>query len=633
MLAAIRERSQGVVAWIIIVLIIIPFALFGIDQFTSGDKIEYAAKVNGEPVTLQEFSRAFDSVKRQYQENFGEMYASLVQEDKLRQQVLDDLVQRGALDQQVVSEGLAVSDAQLNQVVHSQKVFQDKGVFSLSRYEDVLKKQGYNTKEHFELLQRQFMLRSQYEGMASATEVVGASEVAALAALESQQREVGYLRIDHRPYLTQVTVNDAQIKAYYDGNIDKFKSSEQVELDYLRLSADELMKSVSVSDEQVLAYYKDHSDKVQLPEKRNVRHVLIMSAKNGDAKVDAAAKAKAEDLLAQIKKGEDFAKLAEANSEDPGSATRGGELGFFQRGDMVPEFETAAFALTKVGETSALVRTNYGYHILQLVAIEAAQIPAFEKVRDIMAMELKGELALKEYTKRLDQLKTLAYEQADSLEPAAKALGLTIEKSPVISREGGEGVLAAQPVIEAAFSAAVIKEKLNSAVIETQTGEAMVVRVRAHHPEHEKSLTEVSDEIRRQLARQAAIELAQAQAHAMLADVGKQNSDPALMVKAGVEWQSSEWLARNSEKVLPEVLGAAFKAAKPKEGQATWVEHRLSTGDSLLIRVSGVRQDAAKVKQVEAELKQAALQVFADAMVDALGASIKSKADVEVFLK
>ncbi len=632
MLAAIRERSQGVVAWIIIVLIIIPFALFGIDQFTSGDKIEYAAKVNGEPVTLQEFSRAFDSVKRQYQENFGEMYASLVQEDKLRQQVLDDLVQRGALDQQVAIEGLAVSDAQLMQIIHSQKVFQDKGVFSLSRYEDVLKNNAYS-KERFELTQRQFMLRSQFDAIASATEVVGASEVAALAALESQQREVGYLRIDHRPYLTQVTVNDAQIKAYYDGNIDKFKSSEQVELDYLRLSADELMKSISVSDEQLLAYYKDHSDKVQLPEKRNVRHILIMSAKDADDKVDAAAKAKAEDLLAKINKGEDFAKLAEANSEDPGSATRGGELGFFQRGDMVPEFESAAFALTKAGEVSSLVRTSYGYHILQLVAIEAAQIPAFEKVRDIMAMELKGELALKEYTKRLDQLKMLAYEQADSLEPAAKALGLTIEKSPVISREGGEGVLAAQPVIDAAFSAAVIKEKLNSAVIETQAGDAVVVRVRTHHPEHEKSLTEVSDDIRRQLARQAAIELAQAQAHAMLADVGKQNSDPALMVKAGVEWLSSEWLARNSEKVLPEVLGAAFKAAKPKEGQATWVEHRLSTGDSLLIRVSGVRQDAAKVKQVEAELKQAALQVFADAMVDALGASIKSKADVEVFLK
>jgi peptidyl-prolyl cis-trans isomerase D len=632
MLAAIRERSQGVVAWIIIILIIIPFALWGVDQLRSGDKIEFAAKVNGEPVSLAEFSRAFDNVKRQYQENFGEMYASLVQEDKLRQQVLDDLVQRSAIDQQAAKEGFAVSDAQLMQIIQSQKVFQDKGVFSLSRYEDVLKNNAY-TKERFELTQRQFMLRSQFDAIASASEVIGASEVTALAALESQQREVGYLRIDHRPYLSTVKVSDEQIKTYYDANLEQFKSSEQVELDYLRLSVDDLVAKVKVTDEQLLAYYKDHADKVQLPEKRNVRHILIMSAKDADAKTDADAKAKAEDLLAKINKGEDFAKLAEADSQDPGSASRGGELGFFQRGDMVPEFEAAAFALTKPGDISALVRTSYGYHILQLVAIEPAQIPTFEKVRDIMAMELKSELAMKDYAQRLEQLKTLVYEQADSLEPAAKALGLTIEKSPIMGKEGGEGVFAAQPVVDAAFSPSVIKEKLNSSVIETQAGDAVVVRVRTHYPEHEKALAEVSDDIRRQLARQAAIELAKAQAHALLADANKPSSDPALMVKTGVEWQSSEWLSRNSEKVLPEILSTAFKAAKPKEGQSTWVEHRLSTGDSVLIRVSGVRQDAAKIKQIETELKQAALQVFGDAMVDALGSSVKSKADVEVFLK
>jgi peptidyl-prolyl cis-trans isomerase D len=632
MLSAIRERSKGVVAWVIIVLIIIPFALFGLDQFTSSDKIEFAAKVNGEPVTLTDFSRAFDSVKRQYQENFGEMYASLVQEDKLRQQVLDDLVQRNALDQQSIKEGFAVSDAQLMQIIQSQKVFQDKGVFSLSRYEDVLKNNAYS-KERFEQSQRQFMLRGQFEDISKSSEIVGASEVLQLAALESQQRELGYLRVDHRPYLAKATVDDAQIKTYYDANLDQFKSSEQVELAYLRLSTDNLMQSITVTNEQLLAYYNDHSDKVQLPEKRNVRHILILSAKDADAGVDAAAKAKAESLLIKVNQGEDFAKLAEANSQDPGSASRGGELGFFQRGDMVPEFEAAAFSLSKVGDVSALVKTSYGYHILQLSAIQPAQTPSFEKVRDVLALDLKGELALKEYTQRLEQLKTLTYEQADSLEPAAKALGLIIEKSAAMTRDGGEGVLAAQPVIEAAFSTAVLKEKLNSAVIETQAGEAVVLRVTTHHPEHEKTLAEVSEDIRRLLARQAAIALAQVQAQALLSDVQKGNADPALLVKSGIEWQSSEWMARNSDKVLPEVLTTAFKAAKPKEGQSTWVEHRLSTGDTVLIRVSGVRQDVVKIKQIEAELKQAAAQVFADAMVDALGATVKSKATVELFLK
>ncbi len=633
MLQSIRERSKGVVAWVIIVLIIIPFALFGIDQFTSGDKIEIAAKVNGNPVMIADFERSFDTVKRQYQENFGEMYASLVQEDKLRQQVLDDLIQRNAINQKTTSEGFAISDAQLMQIIQGQKMFQDKGTFSLSRYEDVLKNNAYS-KERFEQSQRQFMQRSQFDGIASASEIIGDSEVSALAGLESQQREVGYLRIDHRPFLTTENVKDEQIKSYYDANLDKFKSSEQVELDYIRLSVDALLKSIKVTDDQLLAYYKDHADKVQLPEKRNVRHILIMAAKDADTKIDTDAKAKAEALLAQITSGADFAKLAKENSQDPGSASHGGELGFFQHGDMVPEFETAAFSLAKVGDISPVIRTSYGYHFLQLIAIEPAQTPAFEKVRDVMAMELKTELAMKDYSQRLEQLKTLVYEQSDSLEPAAKALGLTIEHSVILGKEGGDDVFAAQPVINAAFSTPVVKEKLNSAVIETESGEAIVLRLRQHYPEHEKALTEVTEDIRLQLTRQVAIEQAKRKASELLTEVKKTTvNDPASMVKAGIEWQASEWMARNSDKVLPEILSAAFKVAKPKEGQPTWLEHRLTTGDSVLIRISGVRQDVEKTKQIEAELKQAALQVFGDAMIDALGASVKSKADVEILLK
>jgi peptidyl-prolyl cis-trans isomerase D len=633
MLQSIRERSKGVVAWVIIVLIIIPFALFGIDQFTSGDKIEIAAKVNGNPVMIADFERSFDTVKRQYQENFGEMYASLVQEDKLRQQVLDDLIQRNAINQKTTSEGFAISDAQLMQIIQGQKMFQDKGAFSLSRYEDVLKNNAYS-KERFEQSQRQFMQRSQFDGIASASEIIGDSEVSALAGLESQQREVGYLRIDHRPFLTTENVKDEQIKSYYDANLDKFKSSEQVELDYIRLSVDALLKSIKVTDDQLLAYYKDHADKVQLPEKRNVRHILIMAAKDADTKIDTDAKAKAEALLAQITSGADFAKLAKENSQDPGSASHGGELGFFQHGDMVPEFETAAFSLAKVGDISPVIRTSYGYHFLQLIAIEPAQTPAFEKVRDVMAMELKTELAMKDYSQRLEQLKTLVYEQSDSLEPAAKALGLTIEHSVILGKEGGDDVFAAQPVINAAFSTPVVKEKLNSAVIETESGEAIVLRLRQHYPEHEKALAEVTEDIRLQLTRQVAIEQAKRKASELLTEVKKSTvNDPASMVKAGIEWQASEWMARNSDKVLPEILSAAFKVAKPKEGQPTWLEHRLTTGDSVLIRISGVRQDVEKTKQIEAELKQAALQVFGDAMIDALGASVKSKADVEILLK
>lgn len=632
MLAFIRERSKGVVAWVIVVIIIIPFALFGLDQFTSGDRIEVAAKVNGEPIQANEFARALENVKRQYQESFGDMYTSLVQEDKLRQQVLDDLIQRSAIDQQMQKEGFGMSDQLLAQVIQSQQMFQDKGVFSVQRYDEVLKNNGF-TKERFEQAQRQFMLRNQLEGMITGSEWIGGSELKGLAGLESQEREIGYLRVDHRPFLSKVSVSDAQIQTYYEQNSARFKSPEQVSVDYIRLSVEELAKTVKVNDEQLQAYYKDHPEKIQLPEKRNVRHILIMSPQEADAAVAEAARAKVEGLLAQIKQGADFAELAKNHSEDPGSADRGGELGFFQRGDMVPEFEAAAFALTKAGDLSEIVKTSYGYHLLQLVAVEAAKTPSFAEVKELLAQELKIELALKEYNAKLEQLKTLTFEQDDSLKPAAEKLGLTIQTSPLMTAEGGEGVFAAPQVIEASFSSKVVKDKLNSAVVDVQMGDSMVLRVNQYQESRDKPLAEVSEEIRSLLQRQAAFAEAAQLAKTVLAEAKASAKAPETLVKEGIEWKASQWMTRNFDQVLPEILSAGFKAPKPVQGQMSWASQQLSTGDTVLIRVSAVRTDEAKLAKVADDLKGAAVQVFADAELEAVGKTIKDKSKIELLIK
>ncbi len=632
MLSFIRERSKGVVAWVIVVIIIIPFALFGLDQFTSGDRIEVAAKVNGEPIQANEFARALENVKRQYQESFGDMYTSLVQEDKLRQQVLDDLIQRSAIDQQMQKEGFGMSDQLLAQVIQSQQMFQDKGVFSVQRYDEVLKNNGF-TKERFEQAQRQFMLRNQLEGMVTTSEVIGSSELKALAGLESQEREIGYLRIDHRPFLSKVSVSEAEIKSYYEQNLARFKAPEQVSVDYVRLSVEDLAKSIKVTDEQLQTYYKDHPEKIQLPEKRNVRHMLIMSPQEADAKASEQAKTKIEGLLAEIKQGADFAELAKAHSEDPGSADRGGELGFFQRGDMVPEFEAAAFALTKAGDLSEVVKTSYGYHLLQLVAVEAAKTPSFVEVKELLAQELKYELALKQYNAKLEQLKTLTFEQDDSLKPAAEKLGLTIQTSPLMTAEGGEGVFAAPQVIEASFSSKVVKDKLNSAVVDVQMGDSLVVRVNQYQESRDRPLAEVSDEIRSLLQRQAAFAQAAELAKTVLSEAKASTKAPEALVKEGIEWKASQWMTRNFDQVLPEILSAGFKAPKPAKDQISWVSHQLSTGDTVLIRVSAVRTDETKLVKVADDLKGAAVQVFADAELEAVGKSIKDKAKIEVLVK
>jgi peptidyl-prolyl cis-trans isomerase D len=581
-------------------------------------------------VCSSDLNRSLDSVKQQYQQQFGELYSSLVQEDKLRQQVLDDLVQRSALDQAARDEGMAVSDEQLRQLIESQRMFQDKGQFSVQRYEQILTDNRF-TKERFEAQQRQFMVRNQYEGIVGVTEIVTDKELQQLAGLEIQEREVGYLRVDHRPFLENSSVSDAQMQQYFKDNQSQFQIPERVTVNYVRLKADNIAID-PITDAEVKTYYDANPDKVELPERRNVRHILIRLEDPTDVVAEKKASDMAQALLAQLKSGSDFAKLAKEKSQDPGSATQGGELGFFQRGDMVTPFEDAAFALKKAGDLSDVVKTNFGFHILQLIETKVAERPAFEQVKALLLTELKNERAMKLYQTKLDTLKTLAFEQDDSLEPVAKALGLSIELSPAFTAEGAESIFAAQPVLDAAFSAQVLQEKRNSAVIEVDTGDAIVLRLNHHEPEKAKDFAEVKAEIQRLLARQEAIKQAEVLAVSLMSQA-KQTSDPAQLVKAGIEWMPSQWINRNADAFLPEVTSAAFKAPKTKEGKASWTLHRLATGDSLLVRVSGVRYDEDKSARVMSEMKQAADQVFAEAMVDALSNSIKEKAKIELLVK
>lgn len=631
MLEFIRERSKGVVAWTIVILIIIPFAFWGIDQFTSGDRKEYAAKVNGEPIPIGELTRGLDNVKYQYQQQFGELYSSLVQEDKLRQQVLDDLIQRSAVDQQVRAEGLAVSDEQLRQLIQAQKMFQDKGQFSVQKYEKILSDNQFS-KDRFEAQQRQFMLRNQYEGIVGVTEIVTEKELKQLSQLETQEREVGYLRIDHRPFVEKAQVSEAQMQKYFEDNAKQFRVPERVTVSYVRLKAQDLMTKDQVTDAEVKAYYEAHPDKVELPEKRNVRHILIRVENPEDPVEEKRSSDTAQAILAQIKSGADFAKLAKEKSQDPGSATQGGELGFFQRGDMVTAFEEASFALKQAGDLSDVVKTNFGFHIIQLIEAQSAQRPPFDKVKGLLASEIKTERAMKIFQEQLEKMKTLAYEQDDSLEPVAKALGLTIELSPSFTQEGAQDIFAAQPVLDAAFSPQVLQDKRNSAVIDLDSGDAVVIRLNNHEPEKAKAFADVKDEILRVLARQEAIKQAEVVAKNVMPEASKQQ-DPSLLAKEGIEWMPSQWVNRNGDAFLPDVVSAAFKAPKPKSDKATWTLHRLTTGDSLLIRVSGVRYDADKSAKVMDEMKQAADQVFAEATVDALSNTIKSTAEVDLLLK
>lgn len=624
MLQAIRDNAQGWIAWVIVGLIILTFALFGIDQYARGDKAVVVAEVNGEDITATEFLTLYNRQKSRLEQQFGDMYDQVVKDEDLREQVLDALIESEVIRQWANQNHMMISDQQLAATIHGAEVFQQDGKFSEKVYEDILMRNGLNV-ARFEYEQRQFLLENQYRALTQSSSFATASEVAQLAALQGQQRDVNYLRVDQRPFLKTVTVTPEEVAAYYEKNKPAYITPEQVTLEYLELSQADLAKQVPVTDELLKAYYDDNKLLFTLPEKRHAKHILI--AVEGDSdEAEAKAKEKIAEIQKKLAAGESFEELAKTYSQDPGSAPSGGDLGSFEQGMMVPAFDEAVFSM-QVGQVSEPVKTDFGYHLIKLESIEAKQTQPFDEVKEQVTQQYQMQEAEKQYFDVLEKLNTIAYEQPDSLEPAAEATGLTIKTSEPFSRDGGLGpVLSNSKVINAAFSDEVLKSRLNSASIELAPNHSVVVRVKDFTEARQKTLKEVEASIQEHLKRQAAIAEAVKLAESLLAKVNE-GENPESLMGDGVEWHTVGWIDRNNQRILPEMTAAAFKAPKPQADGATWQAHQLMTGDTVLIQVKGVK--AAEIsEQQNAQLASAMSEMMATSELDARLKAIVAQAEI-----
>ncbi|MCF6254386.1 MAG: SurA N-terminal domain-containing protein, partial [Thiomicrorhabdus sp.] len=562
MLQSIRDRAQGWIAWVIVGLIILTFALFGIDQYARGDKVVVVAEVNGQDVTGNEFLTLYQRQKSRLEEQFGDMYDQVIDDEELRLQVLDALVESELMRQWANDKGMLVTDQQLAAAIHSAKVFQKDGKFSEKIYEDVLRRNGLNI-ARFEYEQRQYLLESQFFALTMSGNFATNFEVEQLAALQGQERNVSYLRIDQRPFLKTVEISEQNIKAAYEKDKERYIEAEKVSVDYIDLSQDEIAKTIEVTDALIQGYYDENSALFTLPEKRHAKHILIsLEADTEEAKA-AALKTIAE-VQEKLAKGEAFEALAKMYSKDPGSADSGGDLGTFEQGMMVPEFDEVVFAL-EVGQVSEPVKTDFGYHIIKLEGIEAKQVQPLKAVKSDVVEQYKMEQAERQYFDLLEQLTTIAYEQSDSLEPAADAVGLKVQTSELFTHDGGAGDVLSNPkVATMAFSEELLKEKLNSDAIELSPNRSVFVRVNEHIEQRQKPLAEVAESIKDKLTRQAAIKEAAALAEQLLAKV-QAGENPESLMRDGIEWNTTGWIARNTQKLLPQMGSEAFKVAKPTE--------------------------------------------------------------------
>jgi len=585
---AFRDNIPKWLTGIILVLIIGPFALWGINSYFSASGDTSVAKVNGTEISPQDFQQAYQSRYQQLQQAFGTSFKpGMIDEKQLSQEVLRQLINETLLDQQVEKRHYSISDADLVATIQQIPAFQVDGKFSPQVYQATLAANGL-TAAGFEQRERQGLNVNQLQNAIQASAFGTPQQLEIDQAVQNEQRQIAYATVSTKQYLDQAKVSDADIAAYYKAHDEQFMTPEKVALAYVELDEAQLAKGVQASDAQLQALYEQQIASFKQDETREAQHILI--AVNGnDPKADATAKAKAEDILRQLKAGADFAKLAEKYSNDPGSAKNGGDLGWIGRGSMVKPFEDALFNIPKVGDVAGPVRTQYGYHIIKLDGIRSPSTKPFSQVRDQLLAEYQKKQADDQYFALGDQLANLAYEHPDSLQTVSKQLNLPIETVDDVIRDAGSGIAGNPVVRQKAFSDEVLTQGNNSDPIQIGPNHVVVIRVKGHIPSEQKPLTVVRDQIVALLKQQQATQKARQIAQTAEAALKSGQAITQVASKYDLKFTPEKFVNRTDASVPPQVLSAVFVSLKPASGVSESGTVALADSDQVVFVLTGVK--------------------------------------------
>jgi peptidyl-prolyl cis-trans isomerase D len=561
MLQKIREKITGWVAWTIIATIGLVFAVWGIDLSFAPRSL--AAKVNGEEVPLEPVRRAYQEQLSRLQQSFrGDVPEEFAAE--IRRGVVEQFVRRELLRQRIEKLGYRVGDAELMNHIQSYDVFKVGGQFNMDAYRATLAAAGY-TPSMFEAEQRRLLEIQQLQDAIVLSSFVTTEELAQRVALERELREVEWLSLPLDRFLAEVEVTEADVKARYEATPERWMTAESVDLAYIDVRLDQLAGQVEVSEEDLRAFFE--AEVAREPERflgierRKASHILVRAGEGAEARI--------QELRERIEASGDFAAVAAEASEDPGSAQEGGDLGWVERGMMVPAFEEALFAMTEPGTLSEPVRTEFGWHLIRLEEVEQSGGATFEDARAELLQDYSRRRAEDRYYDDAEALARIAFENADSLEPAAAELGYEVQVVEGVERQGGPGIGANPAVIQAAWSEPVFERGENSALLELDDGHAAVIRLAGHNPPVMRPLEQVAAQITEELRREQALarvrELGE-QAEARLA-AGEGIAEVAESLAA--DFVAGITIVRDDTTVPPEIARAAFSAPRPASGEPT----------------------------------------------------------------
>lgn len=652
MLQKLRDKTSGWIASLILGLLIIPFAFVGVNEYMTGGTASDVALVEAPPtwwesapqwwpvstlwqreeVTQDEFRTAFEQARQQQRQALGDAFDPREFESAdNKRKVLEQLIDQKVLALGAKRAGIVVGDAAVQKMIMSEPAFQVNGKFSPEQYQMLLSSQVPAISPlQFQEQQRDRLRMMLVPQAISESDFVTEGEQARMWKVLGETRDIGIALL---PPVAEdaAPVTDAQIKAWYDGHKDDFKQAEQVSLEYLEINGATLPVAATADEAALRKRYEAEKSRFVSPEQRVVAHILIAA----DAGADAATLKKAEDkaaaLAKQAREGADFAALARANSDDPGSKDQGGELPPFAKdGSMVKPFEDAAFAM-QVGEIRGPVKSDFGYHVLQLKQVTGGTGRSFEEVRDELAAEEANAERERAFNDLAGRVVNETLKNPTALAPAAQATGLPLQKVGPFSRNEPQGIATVPAVLRAAFSDTLVQDGTISDPIEIAPNHSVVIRVTQHTPEQALPLDKARDAVVLAIRADRREKAAQAAADALVARLQKGESLATIAAAEGLRYNALPGLRRGMPMPTAEANEAIFAAGRPAQGKITAGKVALGNGAYAVFTVDKVTEgDIAQMPAEEREgMRQQMTQlnggIATQAYVDALRKRFKVK--------
>ncbi len=599
MLQNIRDNAQGLVAKIIIGLIVISFALFGVESLVGGGQ-ENAAIVNGDEISVAELDQAINTQRNRMINAMGDNFdPAMVEDSRLKGPVLEQLIQKRLLLQTADSAAMGVSEASIDQMILGMQQFQQEGQFSPELFQSILRSNGLSPAYFKQLLQEDIVI-NQFNTAVAGSDFVTEKDLSQMATIIGQKRSFNYIFLPELELASEAAASPEEVENYYQEHPEQFQSEEQVRLDYIEVKLQDFFSEVS--EEELRVVYEEELADFESSEERRVSHILIEIS---DALDDKAAHNKALGVISRIEQGEDFATLAEELSNDPGSSSNGGDLGYTSGDTFPPEFEDALFSL-ELNAVSEPVLTDAGYHVIKVTDIKGNEPPSYEQRLPILTQRLQADGAETEFVSVVEELRDFVF-NSEGLAGPASELNLAHKQSDWLSRNTSDSLLGNARILEAAFSDQVLLERNNSEVIELASDHFIVISVVDHELPSTKDFDEVKNAIEQQLTAEKIAAMAQERADQLITNLIAGVSKEEVAKTLGAEWQTADAVQRNSINLDRQLLQSVF-ALQIEEGVFEAV--KLLNGDMYIVEINEIEpgnlQDFSQIEQqgIRAELQR-----------------------------